>query len=85
MAWPVLTVCFEQRGDSTSLGSVLTAADAAYLSCSSHLTTHEEGEALAIAAVDPEAASFFFFCGVSVPFCSQPLMGRDVFEMLQAG
>ncbi|CAG01268.1 unnamed protein product, partial [Tetraodon nigroviridis] len=32
------------KEDSTCLGSVLTAADAAYLSCSSHLTTHEEGK-----------------------------------------
>lgn len=62
---PALTACFQQKGEGTCLGSVLTAADAAYLSCSGHLTSHEEGEALAAAAVvHPEPASFFFFCGV---------------------
>lgn len=48
------------------MGSVLTAADTAYLSCSGHLTSHEEGEALAVAIIHPEPASFFFFCGVYV-------------------
>lgn len=40
--------CRGQREGRGCLGAALTDADAAYLSCSSHLSTHEEGEAFTV-------------------------------------
>lgn len=39
-------VCPKQKEESTCLGTALTEADAAFVSSSSHLSTHEEGDAL---------------------------------------
>lgn len=36
--------CLGQEEAGRCLGAVLTDADAAYVSCSSHLSSHEEGE-----------------------------------------
>lgn len=40
----IYIICFKQDDDGTCLGKVLTAADAAYVLSSSHLSAPEEGE-----------------------------------------
>lgn len=40
----IYIICFKQDNDVTCLGKVLTAADAAYVLSSSHLSAPEEGE-----------------------------------------
>lgn len=62
--------CVQQNEEATCLGTPLTVADAAYVFCSSQLSTQEEGDSLLSSSSQ---------CSVSLALTSLFLSGKIIF------